>query len=900
MRNLKKVLSLVLATVMVMGLMMVGANAFTDDESIQNSEAVDVVSALGIIGGYPDGSYKPTQTVTRAEMAKLICVTLNGGKDPVLGVKDTPTYSDVRNSSDAWAESYIEYCSNLGIVSGVGDGRFSPSRAVTGAEAAKMLLVALGYKSDVYVLTGADWAVTTSILANDAGLFKGLDNLNASAGLSRDDAAQMVFNALNANTMEMQPSYSITDGKVTYNYSKSITLLESAFKAHKYEAVVTNTPDNSNSDNTTVTSAVQYYTNSNGVTNTSTTRISTLKNVNAGSDLLGYTVTFYALDENVNGSVVSSILGDVVIDSGKTNAVTYTGTKLAGYTSTSDLNDLRKTLTADGFTANSNTATFTDSNVLSLDLGQNAVVAGINNVTTLGAALKAGVQVKLVDTEGDGDVDYVIGLQKSVGTVNVYVPTSYTLSITNKSNNAGNDTNVFLNEDAFKDLVLVNDIAANDVVLYYTAGNGKTYVETAATVTGTLTQRYGNNALYVDGVKYTQSAIGYNYDSANATMLGGTAVKTGDSVTLYLDNEGYVVYVKTATAATQYILVTDATTATSTVAGKNAAQTLYGVLNDGTKVTASIAKINGTALAGDTQFVAQGNNTYDVKVGGSTIVTGATAILCTYEVNADGAYELTTTGKLIQTTDGSSISAIKTNVAVSGDAYRFDSKTVFVVSPNWSATNPTWTVYTGIANVPDMTVSKIAYGYNSSSRILTAFVEASTTGTTKSVYILDGTPVSQLVDGKAVYTYDAVVDGVITTVTYETNNSTINTASNTVAAGLYTASNMVDSNNKLTAALSTFASSLATEAPVTIFTNTDISNGATPANAPTGAHTILTHNGTEKVIVIDSATNTATVGTIDMVIYVSGNASACSNVILVEGVSNGTGNGLVDYIYIIK
>jgi hypothetical protein len=896
MRNLKKVLSLVLATVMVMGLMMVGANAFTDDESIQNSEAVDVVSALGIIGGYPDGSYKPAQTVTRAEMAKLICVTLNGGKDPVLGVKDTPTYSDVRNSSDAWAESYIEYCSNLGIVSGVGDGRFSPSRAVTGVEAAKMLLVALGYKSDVYVLTGADWAVTTSILANDAGLFKGLDSLDASAGLSRDDAAQMIFNALNANTMEMQPSYSITDGKVTYNYSKSITLLESAFKAHKYEAIVTATPEDTTSDNTAVKSTVKYVTSSNGVTNTNSSSVTTLKNVNAGSDLLGYTVTFYALDENVNGGVVSSILGDVVIDSGKTTAVTYTGTKLGGYTTTTDLDNLRKTLTADGFTVTSNTAAFTDTGVIYNNLGKNTVVSSsIDDVTDLGAILKTGVQVKLIDTESDGDVDYVIGLQKSVGVVSTYVPASYTLSITNKSNNSGNDTAVFLTEDAFKDLVVGDDVATNGVVLYYTAGNGKTYVEAASSVTGTLTQRYGDNALYVDGVKYTQSAIGNDYNSGTTGKLGGASVKTGDSITLYLDNEGYVVYVKTATAATQYILVTDATTISSTVAGANATQTLYGVLSDGTKVTASIAKLNDNDLSTSNCFVKDtpASNQVQIKDANSPV-------LCTYEVDANGAYELKTTGNLVQPTTG--VSVINTNVAAPSGltgTTRFDSKTVFVVSSSWSASNPTWTVYTGIANVPDLNVTNIAYGYNSSNRVLTAFVEASTTGTSKSVYILNGTPVSQLVDGKAVYTYDAVVNGVITTVTYEDTSSTINTSDNTITAGLYVGSTLVDSNNKLTDAPSKL-SGAATQAPVTIFTNTDISNDQTPANNPTDAHKILTHNGSEKVIVIDSETGTATVGTIDMVIYVSGNTSACSNIILVEGTSNGTANGLVDYIYIIK
>mgnify|MGYP000560571776 CR=1 FL=1 len=148
MRNLKRTLSLALASVMLVGMMSVGASAvnasdFTDADEIVNKDAVSTMTALGIINGKEDGSYfDPTGTVSRAEMAKMLCVAINGGVDPVLGVKDTPTFTDIKGH---WAESYIEYCAANGIIAGRGNNKFDPTGTVSATEAAKMLLGVLGY-----------------------------------------------------------------------------------------------------------------------------------------------------------------------------------------------------------------------------------------------------------------------------------------------------------------------------------------------------------------------------------------------------------------------------------------------------------------------------------------------------------------------------------------------------------------------------------------------------------------------------------------------------------------------------------------------------------------------------------------------------------------------------------
>ena len=117
---MKKVLSIVLSIVMVLCMMpamaFAGTADFTDAAAINHDAAVDTLVALGVFEGYPDGSFQPAKVVTRAEMAKTIATILNGGEAPVLSASTT-SYTDTKGH---WAAPYIEYCTSLGIVEGVG------------------------------------------------------------------------------------------------------------------------------------------------------------------------------------------------------------------------------------------------------------------------------------------------------------------------------------------------------------------------------------------------------------------------------------------------------------------------------------------------------------------------------------------------------------------------------------------------------------------------------------------------------------------------------------------------------------------------------------------------------------------------------------------------------------
>ena len=239
---------------MMLSVMVVGAGAaFSDQSKIKNTEAVDMCTALNIIGGYPDGTFKPEGNITRAEVTKMICVALNGGKEPNVGTNATPTFSDVRNNANsAWAEGYIESCYAQGIVSGVGGGKFAPAGNVTATQMAKMLLVALGYNADNEGFTGNAWATNVNVRASQKGLYEDLENIDVNAALTRDNAAQMIWNALNAYEVEYKTTL-ITDSKGqltsqitvqdklvqgTEGFVK-ITLLEDKYESYTYTGILT-------------------------------------------------------------------------------------------------------------------------------------------------------------------------------------------------------------------------------------------------------------------------------------------------------------------------------------------------------------------------------------------------------------------------------------------------------------------------------------------------------------------------------------------------------------------------------------------------------------------------------------------------------------------------------------
>ena len=268
----KKVLSLVLCVAVMLSVMVMGAGAaFSDQSKIKNTEAVDACTALNIIGGYPDGSFKPEGNITRAEVTKMICVALNGGKNPAVSTNTTPTFSDVRNNANAaWAEGYIESCAAQGIVSGVGGGKFAPNGNVTGVQLAKMLLVSLGYKSENEGFTGNAWATNVNVRAAQKGLYAGLESMDTNAAISRDNAAQMVWNAMNAYEVEYKTTLTTdkngqltsqitVQDKVVGSTNDKITLLEDKYETDSPTGILTSVKQESGKDTYKITISDATY-----------------------------------------------------------------------------------------------------------------------------------------------------------------------------------------------------------------------------------------------------------------------------------------------------------------------------------------------------------------------------------------------------------------------------------------------------------------------------------------------------------------------------------------------------------------------------------------------------------------------------------------------------------------
>ncbi|MBR5884050.1 MAG: S-layer homology domain-containing protein, partial [Bacteroidaceae bacterium] len=129
---MKKFISKLLALAMFASMTTVGANAgeFTDASDIQYGEAVDVMTAVGIVDGYEDGSFNPQTNLNRGQAAKIICNLILGPTTASALNADTAPYKDV--PKDHHFAGYIAYCQQQGIISGYADGTFKPAAPLTG------------------------------------------------------------------------------------------------------------------------------------------------------------------------------------------------------------------------------------------------------------------------------------------------------------------------------------------------------------------------------------------------------------------------------------------------------------------------------------------------------------------------------------------------------------------------------------------------------------------------------------------------------------------------------------------------------------------------------------------------------------------------------------------------
>lgn len=309
MKNLKKVLALVLACAT---LFTMSSFAFSDvAEDASYLEAVTMLSKLGIINGYEDGTFLPDNTITRAEAAKVLVCALNA-EDSAKGMADQELFTDVPKTH--WAAGYVNYAANFGIIAGRGNGIFDPESPVSYEEIVKMVVAMLGYTPVANIKGG--YPTGYLYVANSvAKITKGATGTTGDAA-KRWVVARLVFNSLETKIMEPE-KWSASDPEYIKGED---TLLKDYLEVTKVEGVITDTflakadfQDKEDQDVDMLISTIDGKTkraleNDNISYNSMPGDIYTVDaNGTYAEDYLGYTVVAYVKDFDEGSDVLVAI-----------------------------------------------------------------------------------------------------------------------------------------------------------------------------------------------------------------------------------------------------------------------------------------------------------------------------------------------------------------------------------------------------------------------------------------------------------------------------------------------------------------------------------------------------------------------------------------------------------------
>lgn len=154
----KSVLAALIISMLTSMLCTINASAknstFTDvgEETIYY-DAVERLGILGIVNGYEDNTYRPSNNVTRAEFCKIVVMILDKEKESKM-TPPTSSFDDVNRIS--WCIPYVNYLISSGAIKGYTDGTFKPDNIITYAEAVTILCRVLGYTEEH---VGYSWPV---------------------------------------------------------------------------------------------------------------------------------------------------------------------------------------------------------------------------------------------------------------------------------------------------------------------------------------------------------------------------------------------------------------------------------------------------------------------------------------------------------------------------------------------------------------------------------------------------------------------------------------------------------------------------------------------------------------------------------------------------------------------
>ena len=627
MKNLKKILALVLA--FACAFTMFAGAAFTDQADIKvENEVVDTLIELGVINGYTDGSFKPNDTVTRAEMAKMIYVLRTGNSDASAYNNDKTSFTDVNGH---WAAGFIKYCQSVGIIAGQSATKFAPDQTVTAQEAAKMLLVTLGYDAQKAGLVGINWASKTNALADENGL---LDDVNTSftGPCPRQYAAQLIYNAIDTPTVVWRDDAytnvtllgddNKTVGEKFMNLKKTTAVLEDVSKTSGKETFELTLDKSTVDENKTTDDKGKALYNFTDVkkdySDLKYQMVTVLYKNNDKSKVYGV----YATKDNTQQT---GILKNLKMDG---NKVKLDGTKY----------DLAKTTTVyvNGYKINDDIKTFV------------AKYGDDSSTKYQDAAYMQPTEVKLLAT--DGSTDYSILNVKTFAVAKVTAVGSDYINVSFKKGDNTIATKSKLESD---DWDWYDGVKKNDYVVLTAAGNYGTnhgLVEKATVVTGKVNGTKSDDGVAIDGEWYTMAG-------KKGNMV--TRPNTGANVEMVVVN-GYVYYTDTTAGSIDDIALLVEAAPKGGVNSKWEARMIFA---DGTDKVVEIEKKWDDKDDGKNILeFHEGNNTnpnYALAYGKNLDKnSGYEPMLVSYEVSKD-VYTLTRLGAV--NTDVKNAKDIETN-----------------------------------------------------------------------------------------------------------------------------------------------------------------------------------------------------------------------------------------------
>lgn len=663
MRTLKKVLSLTLVIAFAFTMMAGAATVFTDDSSIDAETQVNMVYALGIMKGYPDGSFGADKTITRAEAAKMMYVLKTGADEGSANyVNAANPFTDV--SSSHWAKGYINYCYLNGIIAGIGGGKFDPEGKLTGAQLAKMCLTALGYDAKKAGLVGDQWLISTMSLAFSNGLFDDY-SADVAAAAPREDAAVLFYNTVFCPTVVLRD-----DEYVNYDLlgNTNPTVGKKNFDLVEYTGIIKGADGVDITTDTTCGAADTLYID---IADDATTGSATAQFDTADGDkALDYEGGKEFLGQKVK----------VVYDSKKDevyNVVSTSKNKV--------YNVIAGDISASGANIKFSDKVYTYPAATAAATVQFVNYAGVGGATYNIAAVTSADPVRLVDNNGDDTIDYVFITGRAADYIDSLDSDKVSFTKLGVLDLENDDDEVMVN---------LNGAKKGDYVIVYpdietgVAANNTYYVQVMSTVTGTVNSYSGTKAK-VNGTFYSLSDMGGNVGTLNDIDLSEDAgdLGIGDEYTFYMDGKYYMGFVATAetVGSGNYCYVVDAQnkTGTGTVAAKDPKVVVLipGEDDPVTYVLDSGTISDGLGAGALAIAISKDNMEATVNGGSANTWTNVEGKLFTYTITSSGKIKLAQdflanyTGKAIVTAGNGASTAGAVSVTYNKDTGVFSDGT---------------------------------------------------------------------------------------------------------------------------------------------------------------------------------------------------------------------------------